>query len=345
MPIDKNKLVRLQVLDRCFSDRSRYYFIEDLRSKCREALEREGVPCPDVARRTIYKDIAEIEGNDKWNVLFEEPGKIGHKRYYRYADPKFSIWRNDLNELQLNQLKSMLLMLRQFQGLPQYDKMEDIIEELQQKYGFTLADTENVISFDTNLYVEGLDYLSPIFAAIINKRCLSITYQPFGKEQHVWLVHPYYIKQYNGRWFLLGLTENKGVRKITNFALDRIKSTELSTQTYIPTDIDFEEDYFADLMGVTQMDGEAIPILLAFSKNRFPYVVSKPLHPSQRMVDKEKFQISIKVKPTKEFYQQILSFGPDVEVLSPVSVREEVSQRIKNMLSSYSVQKDCTLNP
>jgi len=47
----------------------------------------------------------------------------------------------------------------------------------------------------------------------------------------------------------------------------------------------------------------------------------------------------------KEFYQQILSFGPDVEVLSPISVREEVAQRIKNMLSLYSVQKDCTLNP
>lgn len=345
MPIDKNKLVRLQVLDRCFSDRSRYYFVKDLQDKCKEALEREGVSCPDVARRTIYKDIAEIEGNGKWNVLFEEPGRIGHKRYYRYADPHYSIWCNDLNELQLNQLKSMLLMLRQFQGLPQYDKMEDIIEELQQKYGFTLADTENAISFDTNLYVEGLDFLSPIFAAIINKQCLSIMYQPFGKEQRVWLVHPYYIKQYNGRWFLLGLTENKGARKITNFALDRIKSIEPSAQTYVPTDIDFEEDYFAELMGVTQMDGEAISILLSFSKNRFPYVVSKPLHPSQRMVDKEKCQISIMVKPTKEFYQQILSFGPDVEVLSPVSVREEVSQRIKNMLSLYSVQKDCTLNP
>lgn len=345
MPTDKNKLVRLQVLDRCFSDRNRYYFIKDLCDKCIEALEREGVSYPDVSKRTLYNDIAAMEGNTNWNVLFEEPGKIGRKRYYRYKDPNYSIWRNDLNELQLNQLKSMLLMLRQFQGLPQYDKMEDIIEELQQKYGFTLADTENVISFDTNLYVEGMDFLSPIFAAIINKQCLSIIYQPFGKEQHVWLVHPYYIKQYNGRWFLLGLTENKGVRKITNFALDRIKSTEPSTQTYIPTDIDFEEDYFADLMGVTQMDGEAISILLSFSKNRFPYVVSKPLHPSQRMVDKEKCQISIMVKPTKEFYQQILSFGPDVEVLSPVSVREEVSQRIKNMLSLYSVQKDCTLNP
>lgn len=344
MPIDRNKLVRFQVLDRCFSDRNVLYFVKDLQEKCMEALKREGMPCPDVSRRTIYNDIAEMESNTKWDVLFEEPAKIGKNRYYRYKDPNYSIWRNDLNELQLNQLKSMLLMLRQFQGLPQYDRMEDIIEELEQKYGFTLADTENVISFDANLYVEGIEFLSPVFAAIINKQCLSIIYQPFGKEQCTRLVHPYYIKQYNGRWFLLGLTENKEARKITNFALDRIKSIEPSTLLYIPTDIDFEEDYFADLMGVTQIDSEAIPILLSFSKNRFPYVVSKPLHPSQRMVDKEQCQVSIQVKPTKEFYQQILSFGPDVEVLSPISVREEVAQRIKNMLSLYSVQKGCTLN-
>ncbi len=344
MPTDKNQLVRLQVLDRCFADRNKLYFVEDLREKCIEALELEGVPLPDVSLRTIRYDIATMEGNTKWNVLFEEPGRDGHRRYYRYADPNYSIWRNDLNELQLNQLKSMLLMLRQFHGLPQYDKMENLIEQLQQKYGFTLADTENVISFDTNPYVEGIDFLSPIFAAIINKQCLSILYQPYGKEQRTMLVHPYYIKQYNGRWFLLGLTENKGVQNITNFALDRIQSVEPSAQVYIQTNINFEEDYFADLIGVTQMDCEAVSVLLSFSESRFPYVVSKPLHPSQRMVDKEKCQISIQVKPTREFYQQILSFGSDVEVLSPTFVREEIVQRIKNMLTLYSVQKDCTLN-
>ena len=33
MPINKNALLRYQILDRCFSDRHRYYEIEDLVDK------------------------------------------------------------------------------------------------------------------------------------------------------------------------------------------------------------------------------------------------------------------------------------------------------------------------
>ena len=38
MPINKNALLRYQILDRCFSDRHRRYEIEDLVDKVNEAL-------------------------------------------------------------------------------------------------------------------------------------------------------------------------------------------------------------------------------------------------------------------------------------------------------------------
>lgn len=334
MPTDKNQIIRYQTLDRCFADRTRYYFWEDLREKCIKALEREGVQYPDVSRRTIYNDIAAMEGNTNWNVLFEKPGMYGRRRYYRYADPNYSIWNYDLNEEQLNQLKSILIMLRQFQGLPQYERLEEIIEQLQTKYGFTLADTESIICFDTNPYVKGIEYLNPLFNAIVNKQCLRITYQPYGLEPYTRTMHPYYIKQYNGRWFLLGLAWREGELNITNFALDRIVSIEPSATAYIPNKIDFE-DYFDDLIGVTRLDCEPIKVLLAFSKTRFPYILSKPLHGSQKTIDREHRQVQIEVKPSRELYQQLLSFGPDVEVLSPDFIRDEIMHRIGEMQNLY----------
>lgn len=334
MPIDKNQIIRYQTLDRCFADRTRYYFWQDLQGECIKALEREGVRYPNVSRRTIYSDIAAMEGNSKWNVLFEEPGRDGNRRYYRYADPNYSIWNYDLSEEQLNQLKSILIMLRQFQGLPQYERLEEIIEQLQTKYGFTLADTESIICFDTNPYVKGIEYLNPLFTAIVNKQCLQITYRPYGWEPYTLTVHPYYIKQYNGRWFLLGLAKRDGELCINNFALDRIVSIEPSATAYIPSEIDFE-DYFDDLIGVTRPDCETVKILLSFSKKRFPYVLSKPLHGSQKTKDQELCQVQIEVKPSPELYQQLLSFGPDVEVLSPDFIRNEVIHRIKEMQNLY----------
>ena len=38
MPINKNALLRYQILDRCFSDRHRRYEIEDLVDKVNDAL-------------------------------------------------------------------------------------------------------------------------------------------------------------------------------------------------------------------------------------------------------------------------------------------------------------------
>lgn len=334
MPVDKNKMIRYQTLDRCFADTRHPYFMKDLQSACIEALEREGVQYPDVSRRTIFNDIKDMEANSNWDVVFEEPGRIGRCRYYRYADPNYSIWNYALTEEQLTQLKSILIMLRQFQGLPQYERLEEIIEQLQNKYKFALPDTGNVICFDTNPYVAGIEYLSQLFTAVVDKRCLLITYQPYGWEPYTLTVHPYYIKQYNGRWFLLGLALREGKLCINNFALDRIKSVELSADAYIPGEIDFE-DYFEDLMGVTRPDCETVHILLSFSKSRFPYVLSKPLHGSQMIIDQNRCQIQIEVKPSRELYQQLLSFGPDVEVLSPESVRNEMAQKITEMQNLY----------
>lgn len=344
MPLDKNKTRRFQVLDRCFADQHKKYFVEDLQGACRKALEEAGMLHPDVSRRTILNDIAEMECNRDWAVelLSPEQSRDGKRRFYRYANPNYSIWKLDLNEEQLTQLKSVLLMLRQFRNFPQYDLLEDIITQLEQKYKFTLGQTDGVVSFETSDNMDAIRHFGTLFSAIVNKQVLRITYQPFGKPAREQTVYPYYLKQYNRRWFLLGRIKESSHNGISNFALDRIALIEPSTDKYIDSDIDFTE-YFDDLIGVTNSDEPAERIVLEFAPSRFPYVVSKPLHPSQRIIDKDKCQISIEVKPTKELYQHLLSFGADVQVLSPESVKQTMQTEIGKMIQRYSpVQKPCT---
>lgn len=108
--------------------------------------------------------------------------------------------------------------------------------------------------------------------------------------------------------------------------------------------IDFKT-YFNDIIGVTLLD-ENTPteeVVLRFEANRFPYVISKPLHTSQNIVSKEEHTISIKVKPNNELRQLIFSFIPDVEVVSPSWLREEIKQKIEENLKKYlSMQNGCT---
>ncbi len=71
-------------------------------------------------------------------------------------------------------------------------------------------------------------------------------------------------------------------------------------------------------------DVAKIRVLLQFSKKQYPYIVSKPLHHSQEIVDAENRILAIEVCPTYEFTQLILSFGFDVKVLEPEPFKQEI---------------------
>ena len=92
-------------------------------------------------------------------------------------------------------------------------------------------------------------------------------------------------------------------------------------------------------------DVEKNTIILRFTEARFPYVTSKPIHKSQTILSEDECTISLEVKPTRELEQQILSFGSDVEVLSPESFRAQIGSKIEENYKKYfPVQNECTDN-
>ena len=136
---------------------------------------------------------------------------------------------------------------------------------------------------------------------------------------------------------------------ITNFALDRIMAIEtIDDIPFVPNEtVDFEH-YFDDVIGETipPRDVEKIKILFRFTEKQFPYVVSKPLHPSQVIVDREGHVLSIEVRPNYELDHHILALGRDVEVLSPLSYRQHIYEILVESLKKYdSVQIEHTDEP
>lgn len=102
---------------------------------------------------------------------------------------------------------------------------------------------------------------------------------------------------------------------------------------------------FDDVFSVTipPSDVEKIRVLLQFSKKQYPYIVSKPLHHSQEIVDAENRILAVEVRPTYEFTQLILSFGVDAMVLEPESYKQEIMANLRRNLHHYNeMQIDCT---
>lgn len=332
MAKNKGAIVRYRTIDRCLRDIKRKYGIQDLIRECSEALTNALSEETKVSRRQIYEDLNYMESDMGYQAIIDHHYE-GRNVYYRYADPDFSIEKMPLTDAEIDQLKETILMLNRFKGMPHFEWMEEIVSKIEDAF-MLKGNAESVISFEQNPDLVGLKNITPLFDAIVHKRVLKITYKSFKRDTpDKYEMHPYFLKQYNNRWFLFGLTTERN--QITNLPLDRIENITILDAAYIDKDEDLDiEDYFYDIIGVTIENKPKSEVILEFTKERYPYVKNKPIHHSQRNNDDEK-RIIIKVIPNNELYQTLLSFGGDVKVIEPIEVREKMAEHAVNMYNLY----------
>lgn len=336
MPPVKNALIRYRVLDRCFSNPVKKYFIEDLVNACDVALKEIEPESSGIKKRSIQNDIKHMESAEGWSApigRFED----GKRVFYRYTEKGFSIDNQPLNQAELEQVKAAMKLLSHFKGMPQFEWLNELSPKMESSL-LMEKEAAPIISFDNNNYLKGINLLGELFHSIFYKKTLCITYKSFKSErENDFIVHPYYLKQYNNRWFLLGLSDS--LSKIINLALDRIVKVEDEKKDYVEnTQYDFNE-YFEDVIGVTLIEGAVVEkIILRFLPQSKPYVISKPLHGSQKIISKEEDDliISIEIIPNYELESLILSFGDFVEVVSPLVVRNKIVERHASALKNYN---------
>jgi predicted DNA-binding transcriptional regulator YafY len=334
MATNKNAILRYQTLDKCFRNPGRMYFWEDLLEECNRALSELNGSESRISRRQLFDDIRFMESSQGWSIPLER-FPFGKKAYYRYSDLSFSINNQPLNETESEQLKSTLMILSRFSGSIHFEWINEIIPILENKLGLVKRERE-VIAFDSNLDLKGVGHLSPLFSAIVNQQVVRISYRSFTLENpQNFVIHPYYLKQYNNRWFLFGLNQENN-NPFWNLALDRIEEIVPTAEKYMFTDIDWD-DYFYDIVGVTRFtDSKPIEIKLQCNPSILPYIETKPLHPSQK-IERTGLQpiIRLKLIPNYEFESLILSYGENLTVIEPVEIRLKISDRIFVLRNSY----------
>ena len=333
MATNKHAMIRYQALDRCFSNRYKRYYIEDLVEECNKAIYEFTGSLDGVKKRTIFSDISYMESPQGWNAPIKRVYE-GKRCYYVYEEVNFSINKKDLSEAELETIDEALVMLNRFKGVEGFDWVDEFVTNFEDKLGRKKNEVP-VIGYQKNPFLKGIENLSVIYNYIVNRQVLKITYEHFVKGKMVHVVHPYYLKEYNNRWFLFGITEQKRDFLIS-LPLDRMVDIEPMHIEYIPNkNFNFEE-YFEDVVGVSvPMSGTPDKVVLKFEKSRFPYVVTKPLHPSQRIIDKDECIVQIEVHQNSELNSLIFSFGDQVEVLAPDSLRNQFKAKINKLSEKY----------
>ena len=335
MSQNKNALIRYKTIDKCLQNQYRQWTLDDLIEACSEALcEYEGRE-NSVSKRTIQMDI-QLMRSEK--LGYNAPIVVYNKKFYKYEDADFTITDIPLTETDMNVLTETVSMLKQFKDFSLFNDVSDILQRLEDKIYAEKSHTQPVIHLDKNEHLKGLHFLEEIYQAIIKKTVLVITYKSFkSSEERQFNFHPFILKEFNNRWFLVG--RRKGSQPITNLALDRIISIDYDFNIpYLEQNFNAEV-FYKNVVGVTVNTGmQPRRIELWIDATNAPYVITKPLHNSQRLIKQNEdgsIIVHLFIIHNFELERILLGFGDGLEVLRPENLRERMKTILQKGLIRY----------
>lgn len=335
MALNKNALIRYKTIDKCLQNHYRKWTLNNLIEACSDALyEYEGRDV-NVSKRTIQLDI-QLMRSDK--LGYNAPIIVYDKKYYKYEDESFSITNIPLNETDMNVLSETVEMLKQFKDFSLFSELGGIIHRLEDKIYTEKTHQPAIIHLDKNENLKGLNFLDTLYQAIIKKIVLKISYQSFSaRNASDFVFHPFILKEFNNRWFVVGKKNNE--EKVLTLALDRIEEIDFDLLVDYTRERFDADEFYKNTFGVTVMnDKQLLDIELKIDRNNSPYVLTKPFHHSQKVLEKFKdgsILISIKVHHNFEIERLILGFGDSIEVVKPRILRNRIKRKLINALKSY----------
>lgn len=332
MPNNKRFSLRVRVLDALLR-RNEGVSMRDILRVVNKILDMRGIPHVR-SKETILRDMLAME--NEYHVVIETLKDKRDNRIvrYRYEDLSFSIFNSPLTEDEISEIKGLFDVLSSFNGFPQSDWLHELCAR------FDVASEINghkVVQFEQSCGKKGMEFFSKIFHTILDQKAAIITYCRFGYGARQHKIFPYYLRQYDRRWYLVARS-SKHLDTICIFSLDRLSSFDVDPETeYIPIGIDIDE-YFKDVCGITRPD-DGNPITIRFYVNaaRLPYLQTEPIHRSQTICAKNSAGaiMSIHVIPTPELLMRFLALGDDVRIITSCQLRRDLVQNCIRIVRIY----------
>jgi len=333
MPKNKHALIRYRVINRSLKAKT-YVSKEALIRACEEALD-----ISPISERTFAEDIRSMRYDNQLGyfapIEFDK-----NKQAYYYSDPDYTIDNIPLNDEEIQSLTFAATLLDQFKEIDIFRKFTGSVQKIVDAVNIHRATKEkntlDFIDFEKVPYLKGSEYLDVLIKAIRQKKVIHVVYRAFHSEKdHHHDIHPYLLKEYRNRWYLIGLHDY--FQKIRIYGLDRIvKIEEVPKKKYQVSNFS-PEQYFKNTIGIFSPAEEPPEIILEFNKDAGQYLITQPIHESQQIVSEtnEKITFSFKVHPTVEMIQLILGRGSDVKVIEPQSLQDEIITKVHELMKLY----------
>lgn len=317
MPETRKPKERAEILDELL--RHNRWTGKELLERLNEKLvEIDEEPITD---RTFKRDLEYLESKGA-PLIRPRKGNMT----YSYGE-KFSLKEIPLDGEELQALKQATSILKTVDNFQIMGELDLIIGKLENKIHTNVPDNQTIVQFENHTHASGSEKFHELFEAIQGQTSLEITYHSYKHENpRKYVVHPYLLKEYRNRWFLLCRSGN--TKRILTLGLDRIKKIRVSKSEFIANDL-FDPDTFFDKVIGVSMDYNDQPkeIILKVYPVSVRHIESKPIHKNQELLKKEpdgSLIIKLDLIINYELKATIKGLGEGVEVIEPAALREEI---------------------
>lgn len=180
-----------------------------------------------------------------------------------------------------------------------------------------------------------LEHFQEIGLALVKRNRLNITYQSRSKDENTQReISPQRLIYYRDNWYLDAWCHLKNA--LRSFSVDAIKTAEiLKVQS---DDID-EDELNAELgSGYGIFAGKDIQwAVLRFTPERAKWVASESWHPLQvtQYLEDGTYEIKFPYSDERELIMDILKYGAEVTVVSPLSLINQVLSQANALIKNY----------
>lgn len=259
----------------------------------------------EISKRTLQRDIDAIRNEFSVSVLFDRTRK-GY-----FIDQDDSPGYGKL--LKLMRLQNETEMVRQ-----------------------SLRDEDEYISFEHQDEWNNISWIRPLLDAIKHNKIVELHHFTFSRDQALpRRIEPYLLKEYQNRWYILGITEEGEIR---SYGLDRITSAVVTTSSFTPRE-DFDpHTHYVNVIGLNHDGSSCEEVVFATDPLTAKYMKSLKWHLSQEVVSENDDEVVFRlyVQPNFELKQKILSYGGSIKVLAPQRLVTDIKKELDKTLKQYS---------
>lgn len=291
----------------------------------------------DCHQRTVYRDLDALQ-NAGFPIYNETSDNKNLWMLMDSAKEKMPIPMNITELMSLYFARDMLKVLKHTVF---YDSLKSLFQKIKTSLPVELINYLEQIENNLHIghrpykqYGEFRDTINLINDAVTRQLHVDINYYTISRQKETSRrVAPYNIWLFDGSFYLIGFCKTRN--DVRMFALDRIKTLEISDESFKkPEDFNIEE-FMSSSFGVFQGNPEKVKI--HFAKEVAEYIKEKSWHATQVLHQQNDGSVIFEadVAGLDEIRFWVLSWGSKAKVISPESLKSAVEDEIKQMGRNY----------